>query len=74
MAKYQEKRLARGCIRACAMKLLPVARLCVVLTVVSLLTEDPGARFEKFCRFDMMLCGLCADCCDGERVGLLSAA
>lgn len=54
-------------------KLLP-ARLCVVLTVLSLRADELEARFEKFWKVDMMLCGLCAERCDGERLGELSAA
>ena len=51
-----------------------VARLCVVLTVLSLLAEEVDARFEKLCRPDMMLCGLREERWDDDRLGGLSAA
>ena len=51
-----------------------MATLRFVLTVLSLRTDEPDARFEKLWNPDMMLCGLCAERCDGERLGGLSAA
>ena len=45
-----------------------------MLTVLTLRTDEPDARFEKPWKPDMMLCGLCAERCDDERLGGLSAA
>ena len=50
-----------GCSKACPMKLLPaVARLCVVLTVLSLRTEETDVRFEN-CRPEIMLGDPCVE-------------
>lgn len=45
-----------------------------MLTVLSLRADELDARFEKFWKVDMMLCGLCAERWDGERLGGVSAA
>ena len=45
-----------------------------MLTVLSLLVEDTDCRFEKLCRPEMMLCGLCEERREDDRLGEVSAA